>query len=686
MVWGAVMVFFQFMLLLGHVFTHLLHRRLGVGRAGNVQAAVLVLSILLLPLSNGIASPPPPESRWIAGPLFLTLLTTLAPAVFALSCASVALQRWFAAERPTENPYKLYSASNAGSFTGLLLFPLVAEPWLEMNTALKTWQALHVAFVLFHLAALPRGVRSLPLPSPSPASGRKGRPLVWILLSAGSCAFFISVTNWITLDTASVPLLWIAPLGLYLLSFVLAFGDRPPPLGKPGNVTVWCAMLLVGLLCMQALDLTLPVWVLVPLCLGLQFALNLVCHTLLVRSRPVSADDLTTFYVSLAMGGLLGGIAVTWIAPLLFHGLVEVPGSAFAVCALVLWMEPSTRPRLSPLLRASLGFLLLLALLTFPWTLVSFPPLEPAFLFILLSTPMLMGLLALKNRPAFFLPALAFALLLTSGGFFQPDNKQTHRRLRNYYGIYHVYDQNGIRWLRHGSTLHGGQWLQGPKRETPLAYYHPTTPSGEIFSDPALTGRDIGMVGLGSGALAAYLHAPQNLWILEIDPDNPRVAREDFGFLDLAETRGVQIDIRVGDGRILLQEFEPESLDLLVLDAFSSGSIPVHLLTLEAFTEYFRVLRPGGMLLVHVSNKNLRLQPVVGAAAHRLGVVALQKENDFPLHPDAYFSEWMVLTRNPETEQKLRDRGWAPPAERLPRPWTDSRSDLIRVLRWGRND
>jgi hypothetical protein len=257
-------------------------------------------------------------------------------------------------------------------------------------------------------------------------------------------------------------------------------------------------------------------------------------------------------------------------------------------------------------------------------------------------------------------------------------------RLRNYYGIYQIFDRDGIRYLQHGTTQHGRQYLDGEDRQTPLAYYHPTTPIGQYFLREGTNAVHIGMIGLGTGAIASYMQNEQTLDILELDPDNKLLAEQYFSYLAQGRQQGANISFTFGDGRVQLKQFPDHYFDVLVLDAFNSGSIPIHLLTVEALQLYLQKLQSDGVLLMHLSNRVLNLLPVVYANAMEVGALAYHKSNDEVLHPDAEYTVWMAVGVDSSVMSHLHHRLHWNKGENIPavRPWTDRFSNLPGAIRW----
>jgi SAM-dependent methyltransferase len=329
------------------------------------------------------------------------------------------------------------------------------------------------------------------------------------------------------------------------------------------------------------------------------------------------------------------------------------------------------------------ALVLVLALTALPWWMgqqLEGVPFRENFLLAAIGLPVALVLLKLAVQPLW----VSGAVLLI--GLLLPLTEDLAARagrvqaLRNYYGVYRVFDAGGQRILQHGSTLHGRQYLAGSKRDVPLAYFHPTTPAASVLASRAFAFRRIGMVGLGTGALAAYAGQGQSFTIYELDPDNLGVAEENFGYLAQARRAGAEVRFVFGDGRLSLAKVRDSGLDLLLIDAFNSGAIPAHLLTVEAFREYLRVVGPGGLVLLHVSNKVLDLEPIVFSNARALGILACRKTNAACVDPDAEATYWAAISRDAAVAGRLiSELGWEGPDEgtRLPAPWTDQYSNVF---------
>jgi spermidine synthase len=420
-----------------------------------------------------------------------------------------------------------------------------------------------------------------------------------------------------------------------------------------------------------------------PLQLAILFVVCMNCHGEIARTRPDDARRLTAYYLVMAAGGAVGSLLVTWCLPLISSWLVEYPLAlllAVAGMALVRAVPGAARPRAAIFAAGSLGAVL--ALTALPAALVR-AALPANLVLLIVAVPVMLYLLgASRHLPAF---GLAVLVAFTAMGWTEQSagsGREIYRQ-RNYYGIYRVYESEGQRFLQHGTTSHGSQFMEGPESHSPVAYYHPEAPAPRVLSSGVVPTRTIGMIGLGTGALPYFAARGDRFTIYELDPDNLPIARRYFTYLAMAGERGVALDFVFGDGRIGLRTVAAGAYDVFVVDAFNSGSIPVHLLTREALAEYLRVLRPDGVLLLHISNRVLDLHPVVQSIARDLGagIVFQEVGEDDAIHLAA--STWAALSTSPATLDKLvRQLGWQPadPAARLRAPWTDQYSNLLSAM------
>ena len=502
-----------------------------------------------------------------------------------------------------------------------------------------------------------------------------------LALSAVPSALLLAVTRYLTTDVAAVPLLWIVPLALYLGTFVHAFARRQ--LVSQRVLARVLPLALVFLAIVYPFSRTIFAFGLVHL---LVFALvALCCHGALARLRPPAAD-LTRFYLLVSTGGLIGGLLVALVAPVVFVDVYEYPVALALVAALV--PAASFALRRVHLIVAGGALALVVAGLTFVLSKSGgFGESAPTLTVVALAAVVLAApaLLVLRTKPLLLAGALLVVFLLPAA--VAPRSDVHVAGERSFFGVYRVTEAAGVRSFHHGTTLHGSQWQRADGSiESRTTYYAVETPYGELLS--ALTRRPspvtIGLVGLGTGSLACYARPADSVRIYEIDPVVVRLARAHFAALDDCAPDAT---IAVGDARLLLER-ERAPLDLLALDAFTSDAIPVHLLTLEAFRTYLRVLAPDGAIGVHISNRHLDLEPVLAALAEHIGLVGRIKRHksaDEALPSELTESSRVaVLARDEGALRALDlDSGWAElgPPDRV-RVWTDDYASIVPILRW----
>lgn len=700
LVWGAAMVFFQAVLLAGYVFSHTVQRRLGVMRYARWHWLALLLPFFFFPFQ--LDEPALLPCAWPLAPaVFRRLFLIISGPFLTLSMTSLILQRWLMVSplKARTNPYVLYSASNAGSVLALLAYPVVIEPFLSLERQGTLWWAGYTLLVALHAVCYPwrpvaaadatASARLLQGGSPEAHAAPRQHYVTWFMLSLGACAALLAVTNVMTFDVASIPLLWVLPLAVYLLAFVLTFKQTmwfPRWLEAGLN---WAAVAAALFYLMMQFRLTVPPALSLLLHLLILFVLCMNGSARLVRTRPAGEEDLTGFYVTLAAGGLCGSILISWIIPLISSTLVEYIIAPVLLLAAVGRTDGGTAThrgrRRTVAVRTVAAASLMLAAVLLP-ALVPEGRLPVTVLFALAALPAALLLRYAATRP--LLAACLLAILVCGAGPLRRLSAGGHQvtALRNYYGIYTVFDRDGLRYLQHGTTQHGRQYLEGEKRNTPLAYYHPSTPAAGIFTAWRPRLHDIAMIGLGTGALTAYTGDGVRFTVYELDPDNLMIADRYFSYLDQSRRQGTALDVVFGDGRISLRKKPDNSLDLLIIDAFNSGSIPAHLITVEAIAEYVRVLRGDGLLLLHISNRVLDLAPVLYANAAALGLTACEQSNERQLDPDADLTLWVAISRHPETITTLkRDLLWYGRHEaeyHNIKPWTDRYSHILGAVRW----
>lgn len=670
-VWNTVMVFFQLALLTGYALAHAIARLRRSRHQALAHAAVVASAILLLPV--GVASHRLGAGGSPALALFARLALDLGPVALALATMSPILQRWYAAMRlpRSEDPYFLYAASNAGSLIGLLGYPLLVEPALGLTQQRTLWSfgfgalVLALLIIWIRLARAPRAALA-PAEVARPAP-HAGAPIQWVVLALVPSSLLLGVTQHITTDIAAVPLLWAIPLALYLATFIVAFGARSAALIRvlARLVPVFAVAAAVAFM----VDARHPLIVVVALHLASFAAIALACHARLAQSRP-PAEQLTRFYLYVSLGGVLGGMVNALLAPLVLSWVAEYPvmialGAGLAVG----WPSFNRRTLLDTFPALTLAVVLIALLLAIPadWTYASA---------VLIGVPALACFLC-STRPVRFALALLVALLLPE--IIRP-SEHIVRRTRTFFGVHTVLFENSPRGprhtLRHGGTLHGLQNLGSGKSQT---YYHTTGPIGEVFRAlPASA--DVAAIGLGVGSVAALARQGDTLTFHEIDPAVIRIATDPALFTYTTESPAA-VRYVLGDGRLTIAQAEPK--DLVIVDAFTSDAIPVHLLTAEALALYAGHLKPGGLIALHLSNRYLDLAPVVAATAARAGLagrIRTDVPNDTQINDGKEMSTWAVFAKDPATLAGFTN--WDPlepgPAVRA---WTDDYASILGVLR-----
>jgi hypothetical protein len=734
-VWSTCMVFFQAALLGGYAYAHLLTSRLRPARQVLVHLIALALPFAVLPLAV--------NPHWLRGgeanPI-LDVLSLLSLSVglpfLVVSATAPLLQKWFTrtGHPAAHDPYFLYAASNLGSMLALLGYPTLVEPhlhlqgsgWLGQTTLWSVGYALLA--VLTAGCALTLFRRAGPAPEPS-APGAPGAPaapaaeprprwprrLHWIVLAFVPSSLLLGVTTYITTDLAAVPLLWVLPLAIYLLTFILAFGRWPRILHAVVTALVLPMTLLVIFLMVSSLPER--IWVIVLWHLGLLFVVALACHGTLALDRPGPAF-LTEFYLLISVGGVLGGLFNALVAPLVFSSLIEYP--LVMVLACVLLAMPGGGDLLGVaggrrVLIAVAVAIVLTAVLYSESITVRFDfaflarvldlgadrvgawldPAERVLNKLLLYGPPLVVAWFLRRRP---LPlALVLASVLLISGFVDARNNDQILQSRSFFGVLRISrdrDPKGYTELRHGTTLHGRQSLEPERRGEPLSYYHRKGPVGQLFAelDRRPGSLHMAVVGLGTGTLAAYARPGDRVTFYEIDRLVRDVAFDPayFTYATDARNRAVTERLELGDARIRMEAVKrdrpEERYDVILVDAFSSDAIPVHLLTREALRLYFDLLGPRGIVALHISNRYLRLEPVVAALAEDGRYARLVQHGDSGDIRGGVEASWALLARRPEDFGEMASAPRWTEAHLDPEPavpaWTDDFHNLLSVFKW----
>jgi SAM-dependent methyltransferase len=634
-VWATCLVFFQCALLLGYLYADLTSRRLAPGRQAQLHIVLLVLALLFLPIAPRFL-----QVQHAGGDPASTILLLLTVSIglpfVLLSATSPLVQVWYARGSAQREPYHLFALSNLASLLALLSYPLLIEPRIAAHQQAMLWSALFVVFVLLCAAAawiartgtVPVAGQSHEdddAPTPTPRER-----LLWLGLAACGSMLLLSVTNKLLEDVAPVPLLWVLPLALYLLTFALAFSRR---------ILYWrwlsVRFLAVALgslgyaiyepMYTESVQVNVPVF-----CAGL-FLCCWFCHGELALRRP-APQYITSFYLMISLGGALGAIFVGLVAPHLFTAIYELPlalvfTALLAVAAL--WLQ---------------GWLIRLF-----W----------------MATAASMILVLVRNVRNF--------------------DQDTIVRVRSFYGALRVREfsnwlKEPYRTLYNGKIEHGAQYVNPPSSLLPTTYYGPDSGVGLALAGCCPNAKRVGAIGLGAGTLAAYGKTSDYFRFYEINPQVIAIAKSAFSYLRDSPAR---IDIVPGDARLSLQAEAPQQFDVLAVDAFSGDAIPVHLLTREAFALYLRHLKPDGVLAVHTSNSYLNLPPVVQLLATEAGCEAEMVTNDDNRRKLIDSSDWVLVTRNRRLLDSVDSTVMIEPISVPPglRMWTDDFNNLFQILR-----
>jgi hypothetical protein len=739
-VWNTCMVFFQAALLAGYAYAHATTRWLGVRRQAALHLGVMALPLISLPLGIDVGLVRGGESNPVLDVLLLLSLSVGLP-FLVVSATAPLLQKWFTGtgHPAARDPYFLYAASNLGSMLALLGYPVLIEPRLPLRAdswlaQTRLWTLGYVvlaclialcALVLWRSprtpeeqpraaddsTALPPGIAPVPRVT-APASSGAGPRLLWIALAWAPSSLLLGVTTYITTDIAAVPLLWVIPLAIYLLTFILAFGRWPAVLQRA--VTALALPTVLAVLFLMYSTYHLRAWVSVLWHLGLLLVVALACHGKLARARPPSAH-LTEFYLLIALGGVLGGLFNAIVAPVVFSSLAEYPIAMVIACMLVAGGARPSRARW----RLAVALPLVVIVLTFLTysdgltirvdmgtitRLLSRPESRIASWLVnreeILNRVLGYGLpliacLAVRRRPIVLGAALASVLLVA--GIVEARKSDQVRQVRSFFGVLRVSGDRGdtgTSELRHGTTLHGRQNREPARRGEPLTYYHRKGPIGAIVEelDQRDRARRIAVIGLGTGTMAAYARPGEAMTIYEIDRRVRDIAydRSNFTYVRDALDRGASIRLELGDARVRMdavrRERPGERYDLIVVDAFTSDAIPVHLITREALRLYLAMLTPEGVLALHISNRYLRLEPVVAALAEdaQLGGRLLMDDSGTEAE-GALSSTWVALARTEDALGSLvEDERWRAKLELDPKVgvWTDDSHNLLSVFKW----
>lgn len=680
-IWNTCLVFFQMALLAGYFISAILIRI----RTTLVQV-VLIVALMTMPLFLESFSAFSIGTIGKSSSPVMTLITWLCLTIglpfVTISILPSAIQSWFSKVSGHKiAPYRLYAASNAGSLIGLLSYPFLFERFFGLKDQIEIWKNLYLALIasilLIGLFAAAKGVEIINDTDREHegASPTLSQVFSWVGLAAIPSALLLGVTTFLLTDLVSLPLLWIVPLVIYLITYVIAFGIK---------TTQWNSRLVIptsftailATICFF-LDLSTPLWFLLTLHLLLFYLLAQLCHCKLAASAP-TPKFLGRFYVALALGGVVGGLSIQLLAPLLFSRAIEYPltiGLALVVLAGV------------RIVRQELGFLRIYIV---PGVLIlgvfAGGMLSPALSFVSGYGIAAILLYSLSRQRGAF--ALSFLVFVIAACWVPSPLGRTIDVRRSFYGITRtvISDEGRAHAVVHGSTIHGVQMTKDRERCVPTSYFHPTAPVGKLLSNlesKSGSTRRISVLGLGVGSLICYARGDDTWVFHEINPDMKDVAEDPrlFTFMTNAPTKNYRVEL--GDGRLTLAD-ETENFDAIFLDAFTSDAIPVHLLTVEAVHGYLSKLNDGGLLVFQVSSRYFELEPFVTAAGAANGLLSWVA-NDLTLTPEQALegkraSQWIVLSKDRTNEELLRHAGFTPAPESSTAAWTDDRSNPLDAL------
>lgn len=691
-VWSTAMLFFQTALLAGYVYAHLTTRYLGVKQQAWLHVAVMAMVFLALPIGVAAGWTPPTEGAPVPWLIGLFAVSVGLP-FFAVATNAPLLQRWFSHTHHSAapDPYFLYGASNLGSILALLGYPVVIEPLLRLDEQSWAWASAYALLVVLIGACAVtlwrRHAADKPAPEQAAAAPRAGtitwrRRLHWLVLSFAPSSLLLGVTVHVTTDIAAVPLLWVIPLTLYLLTFVLVFARRPllkhawmvkaQPFfailvaiffwwGARGGPSLFFAHMAVF------------------------FVMAMVCHGELVKRRP-GAEDLTEFYLWMSLGGMLGGVFNVLVAPVVFDSVFEYP--LVLVLACMLRPRESDDTRFVSWLDAVFPAALLAVFGVVP-LLFDVRPIDLGLVGVVVFFSVLgTAAYSFRKRPVRFGLGIATILVATA---FTATQSSIVTRERSFFGVYTVKrsEAGDINLFVHGTTVHGAQYTDPSRWREPLIYYHRDGPLGQLFA--ALGGvktlERVGAIGLGTGAAVCYRRPGESWTFYEIDPAVDRLARDTRYFHYMSECAG-DTDVVYGDARLSLVTAPDGGYDLMILDAFSSEAIPIHLITREALALYLRKLADGGIIIFHISNRNIDLSGVMANLVDDAGIVGRLQRYDDPAAEQRQGTKtssiWVAIARQPADLAMLDgDARWA---ALEPRPgvglWTDDYSNILRSLKW----
>ena len=689
-VWSVAIVTFQAALLGGYLYAHLLARLFEPRQAALVHLLVLAAAASALPIGvapgTAIAA-----DAWLTPALIALIAASVGLPFVAVSASAPLLQAWFAStgHAKARNPYVLYAASNLGSFAALLAYPFVIEPFLSLGMQARLWSVGYGLLALLIAAAALIAAGGVPARQES-ASAEKAptwkERSVWIALAAVPSGLVVAVTAYISTDVAAAPFLWVVPLAIYLLTFVATFRERPWVAHERVALLV---PIVLAPLAISVLGGDKEFWLAVVLVnLGALFLLTLCCHGTLYRRRPATTR-LTEFYLWVSFGGVLGGIFAGLIAPHVFADTYEYP---ILILAALLALPGALERGWRGLLRDSLWPLAIAALMIVAWSMVDIR--VPASLGVVsqgILIAIAIAIIVLRRSPARIVGLVALAFVASA--LLQPGVGRVETA-RSFFGVHKVNESadGRFRVLMHGTTIHGAEQVRHANgsavtgRPVPRTYYYfggPISEAIESMREARGSLAHVAAIGLGTGSLACHRREAETWTFYEIDPEVIRIARDPKLFRFMASC-APDLPIVLGDARLTLAASRVQ-FDLIVLDAFSSDAIPVHLLTREAFAGYLTRLSPQGLIVAHISNRHVELGRVVADVGASVGLVIAMKQDANAERSGVEMASNTLVAVLGRQESDLavlmRREGWRPiPADARRSPWTDDYSDLLGAI------
>ncbi len=694
-VWNTCVLFFQTMLLLGYLYALALSRWLPLRAQVTVHLLLLAsiaIYLFLVPVHSPVLTAGPPENPTVW--LLKTLLFSVGLPFFILSASNPLYQSWFAKLQHylAVDPYFLFAASNAGSLIALLGFPLVLEPSLLLHQHYQLWRvgfvvlAVLTCVIAFALSPASTGAtepKNSAIESDANTKLPVSRRLRWIALSFVPSSLMLGVTTYITADVAAVPLLWVVPLALYLLTFVLAFTKKQfVSLASLNRLTIIGALVVTLILTSGATE---PAWILILANLAFFFVAALMCHTQLAQDRP-PVTHLAEYYLWIAAGGALGSFFNVLIAPVLFTSILEYPLAIVLACLLQRSERQHTDRATNyfdviypvGLYVLTVGLAILATYLRLGSSIVN--------LFIVLGIPLIIINHFFRERPVRF--ALALTAVMLASVYYTAGTDRTLHVVRNFFGTTRVTTDATAKinsWYS-GNTVHGRQYVDQSRRCEPLSYHHELGPLGQVMAvyNAAPANPRVAVIGLGVGAMVSYSKPGQEWTLYEINPDVIKLARNSQYFTYMQHCVNGSHAVIEGDARLKLHDAQAGYYGLIVFDAFSSDSIPVHLVTQQALDLYLSKLAPGGILVFHISNRSLDMKPILADLAASRNLICIGFDDLKPSSLEGKDpSQWVVMARSePEISNLSINSQWQRLKGTQGRVWTDDFSNILRAIRW----